>query len=92
MDLRKFPYLKKIGWKGFVDGPESGLHTVSAHLEGLTRQMGMATPLAQEEYEFMYKTLAENQCIQRLAYHWARLIELLYAAERAVELKSKTQK
>ncbi len=22
----KFPYLKKVGWKGFVDGPESGVY------------------------------------------------------------------
>ena len=21
----KFPYLKKVGWQGFVDGPESGI-------------------------------------------------------------------
>jgi len=46
----------------------------------------MATPLAQEEYEFMYKTLGGKPVHSTLAYHWARLIELLYAAERAVEL------
>jgi F420-non-reducing hydrogenase large subunit len=46
---------------------------------------GMATPLAQAEYEVMYKTLG-RPVHGTLAFHWARLIELLYAAERAVEL------
>ena len=47
---------------------------------------GMATPLAQEEYEKFYSTLGGKPVHQRLATHWARLIELLYAAERIVEL------
>ena len=46
----------------------------------------MATPLAQEEYERFYSTLGGKPVHQRLATHWARLIELLYAAERWVEL------
>jgi len=46
----------------------------------------MATPLAQTEYEVMYKTLGGKPVHGTLAFHWARLIELLYAAERAVEL------
>jgi F420-non-reducing hydrogenase large subunit len=25
----KFPFLKKIGWKGFVDGAESGIYSVA---------------------------------------------------------------
>jgi F420-non-reducing hydrogenase large subunit len=81
----KFPYLKKIGWKGFVDGPESGAYRVGP-LGRLNAADGMATPLAQEEYEFMYKTLGGKPVHSTLAYHWARLIELLYAAERALEL------
>jgi F420-non-reducing hydrogenase large subunit len=48
----------------------------------------MATPLAQEEYDKFYKTLGGKPVHQRLATHWARLIELLYAAERWVELAS----
>ncbi|TRO47157.1 Ni/Fe hydrogenase subunit alpha, partial [Candidatus Bathyarchaeota archaeon] len=47
---------------------------------------GMATPLAQAEYETMYKTLGGKPVHGTLAFHWARLIELLYATERAVEL------
>ena len=81
----KFPYLKKIGWKGFVDGPESGAYRVGP-LGRLNAADGMATPLAQEEYEFMYKTLGGKPVHSALAYHWARLIELLYASERALEL------
>ncbi|OQY83068.1 MAG: hypothetical protein B6D40_07650 [Anaerolineae bacterium UTCFX3] len=48
----------------------------------------MATPLAQAEYERFYSTLGGKPVHQRLATHWARLIELLYAAERWVELAS----
>jgi F420-non-reducing hydrogenase large subunit len=81
----KFPYLKKIGWKGFIDGPESGAYRVGP-LGRLNAADGMATPLAQEEYEFMYKTLGGKPVHSTLAYHWARLIELLYASERALEL------
>ncbi len=46
----------------------------------------MATPRAQEEYEKFYQTLGGKPVHQRLAIHWARLIELLYSAERIVEL------
>ncbi|MCS7114796.1 MAG: Ni/Fe hydrogenase subunit alpha [Nitrososphaerota archaeon] len=81
----KQPYLKKVGWKGFVDGPDSGAYRVGP-LARLNAADGMATPLAQEEYKLMYKTLGGKPVHSTLAYHWARLIELLYAAERAVEL------
>lgn len=80
----KFPYLKKVGWKGFVDGSDSGAFRVGP-LGRLNASNGMATPLAQEEYDLMFKTLG-RPVHSTLAYHWARLIELLYAAERAVEL------
>jgi len=81
----KFPYLKKIGWKGFVDGEDSGIYTATP-LSRLNAADGMATPLAQEQYEKFYATLGGKPVHQRLATHWARLIELLYAAERWVEL------
>ncbi len=81
----KMPYLKKVGWKGFVDGADSGVYRVGP-LGRLNVADGMATPLAQEEYELMYKTLGGKPVHSTLAFHWARLIELLYAAERAVEL------
>ncbi len=46
----------------------------------------MATPRAQEAYEEFYKTLGGKPVHQTLATHWARLVELLYATERWVEL------
>ena len=81
----KLPYLKKVGWRGLVDGPESGVYRVGP-LGRLNAADGMATQLAQEEYERMYKTLGGKPVHATLAFHWARLIELMYAAERALEL------
>jgi F420-non-reducing hydrogenase large subunit len=81
----KLPYLKKIGWKGFVDGAGSGVYRVGP-LGRLNASDGMATPLAQQEYESMYETLGGKPVHSTLAFHWARLIELLYASERALEL------
>ncbi|MEM3356191.1 MAG: Ni/Fe hydrogenase subunit alpha [Candidatus Bathyarchaeia archaeon] len=81
----KLPYLKKVGWNGLTDGLQSGLYRVGP-LGRLNAAEGMATPLAQAEYERMYKTLGGKPVHHTLAYHWARLIELLYAAERALEL------
>jgi len=81
----KMPYLRKIGWKGLVDGPDSGVYRVGP-LGRLNAADGMATPLAQAEYELMYKTLGGKPVHNTLAFHWARLIELQYAAERALEL------
>jgi F420-non-reducing hydrogenase large subunit len=81
----KFPYLKNVGWKGLVDGKDSGIY-MATPLSRLNASDGMATPLAQAEYERFYTTLGGKPVHQRLATHWARLIELLYAAERWVEL------
>jgi F420-non-reducing hydrogenase large subunit len=81
----KFPYLKKVGWKGFVDGKDSGLFR-STPLSRLNAADGMATPLAQEAYEKFYSTLGGKPVHQTLATHWARLVELLYAAERLLQL------
>jgi len=82
----KFPYLKKVGWKGFVDGKDSGVY-VSSPLSRLNASDGMATPLAQAQYEEFFAALGKP-VHHRLATHWARLIELLYSAERIVELAS----
>lgn len=81
----KFPYLKKIGWKGFVDGQDSGVYHATP-LSRLNAADGMATPLAQKEYEKMYETLGGKPVHATLAMHWARLIELLYSSERCLEL------
>ena len=81
----KYPYLRKLGWKGFVGGPDSGIYRVGP-LGRLNASEGMATPLAQREYKRMYETLGGKPVHSTLAFHWARLIELLYAAERCLEL------
>ena len=83
--VEPWTYLKNVGWKGFVDGPDSGVY-MATPLSRLNASDGMATPLAQAEYEKFYATLGGKPGHQRLAIHWARLIELLYAAERWVEL------
>lgn len=80
----KFPYLSKIGWNGFNDGKESGIYRVGP-LGRLNASDGMATPLADEEYKRMYDMLGKP-VNSTLAFHWARLIEILYAAERLMEL------
>lgn len=81
----KFPYLKNVGWKGLVDGPESGIYRV-APLARLNVASGMATEAAQAEYEKMYEVLGGKPVHNTLAFHWARLVELVYAAERCLEL------
>jgi F420-non-reducing hydrogenase large subunit len=81
----KFTYLKKVGWKGLTDGPESGVYRVGS-LGRLNASDGMATPLANEEYKRMFETLGGKPVNSTLAFHWARLVELLYAAEHALEL------
>jgi F420-non-reducing hydrogenase large subunit len=47
---------------------------------------GMATPLAQREYERFYDIVGHKPAHNTLLYHWARLIEVLYTAERLVTL------
>jgi len=81
----KFPFLKKVGWKGMVEGNDSGIYRVNS-LARLNVADGMATPLAQAEYEKMYDTLGGKPVHATLAFHWARLIELLYAAEHLLDL------
>ena len=88
----KFPYLKDVGWKGFVDGKDSGVYCATP-LSRLNASDGMATPKAQEAFEKLYETLGSKKVNgryqpvhHRLATHWARLVELLYAAERMLEL------
>ena len=81
----KFPYLKKIGWKGFVEGQDSGVYQATP-LSRLNASDGMATPIAQQEYERMYKVLGGKPVHNTLAMHWARLVELIYSAEHLLEL------
>jgi len=81
----KFPYLTKVGWRGLVEGKESGVYKATP-LARLNVADGMATPAAQAEYRRMYETLGGKPVHSTLATHWARLVELLYASERMLEL------
>jgi F420-non-reducing hydrogenase large subunit len=85
----KMPFLKDVGWKGFVDGASSGIYRVGP-LGRINVCEGYTTPLAQAEYEAFRKTVKDlgvtGPVHHTLAYHWARVIELQYATERMLEL------
>ncbi len=92
-----YSYLKAIGWKGLVDGRDSGVF-VASPLSRMNAAEGMATPRAQAEYEQFFDALVAEEGARYLSTgpgralhhvlstHWARLIEMLYATERIVEL------
>ncbi len=74
----KFPFYKKMGYpKGiYRTGP----------LGRLNVSKGITTPLANAELK-NFKKLGKNGIVEgSLYYHYARLIELLYAIERAHQL------
>jgi F420-non-reducing hydrogenase large subunit len=81
----KFPYAKTWG-EGFdmdLSAPKGIYRTNTlARLNVCDR---MATPLAQAEFEEFRKAFG-RPAQQTLLYHYARLIELLYNAELAVQL------
>jgi NAD-reducing hydrogenase large subunit len=74
----KFPYYKKLGYPdgSYRVGPLGRLNAAEK----------MATPLAQKEYE-IFQGLRNGQVVEgTLYYHYARLIEDLYAVERAGQI------
>lgn len=74
----KFPYYRKMGWPGGVYrvGP-LGRCNVATHI---------TTPLANEELK-NFKSINSGKPVEgTLWYHYARLIEDLYAAERAKQI------
>lgn len=81
----KFCYLKPLGWHGFEEGPKSSVYAV-APLARLNVSGGMATPNAQAAYEEYFTALGGKPVHHTLANHWARVVEMVYAAERMVEL------
>ena len=84
----KFPYLRKVGYKGLVDGPESGIYRATP-LSRLNVADSISTPIANEafqEYKDLFKSLGVTGPVHfTLATHWARIIEMIYAAERCLE-------
>ena len=81
----KFCYLKPLGWKGFEDGPQTSIYSV-APLARLNAADGMRTPLAQKAADEYFATLGGKPVHHTLANHWARVVEMIQAAENIVEL------
>ena len=88
----KFPFLKQVGWKGLRDGADSGVYCATP-LARLNVADGLGTPRAQEEFEKFREAFhagsssgGRQPVHHRLDTHWARLIELLCAAEHMLEL------
>ena len=81
----KAPYLKKLGWKGFVDGDGTSVYSVGP-LARANVGKGFDTPLAQEAYEEMIEFFGGKPIHNIFAYHWARAIELLYAGEKVKQI------
>ena len=76
----RLTHLRKLGWNGLIEGDGTSLYRVGP-LARLNVADGMATPLAQKEYEQMFDALGGKPSHHTLAFHWARLIETLQAAE-----------
>jgi len=85
----KFCYFKPVGWKGLVDGKDSGIYRATP-LSRLNVSKGFTTPLAQAEFEKYHGTFRDlgvkGPVHFTMATHWARVIELLYASEKLLEL------
>lgn len=86
----KFPYLVDFGWQGLRAGPNSGIYRVGP-LARLNVAERMATPLAQEEYERFLDFFGEKPVHATFAYHWARLIEMVQAAESVLRLSKEQE-
>ncbi|HEX7363661.1 MAG TPA: Ni/Fe hydrogenase subunit alpha [Dehalococcoidia bacterium] len=76
----RLTHLRKVGWNGLNDDAGTSLYRVGP-LARLNVAESMYTPLAQKEYEAMFDILGGKPSHHTLAYHWARLIEALQAAE-----------
>lgn len=74
----KFPFYKKMGWP-------DGVYRVGP-LGRLNVAERIATPLANEEFQ-NFKAIGDGKPVEgTLWYHYARLIETVYSAERIKEL------
>jgi F420-non-reducing hydrogenase large subunit len=80
----KFPYAKNWGeFSMDLENPSAIYRTNSLARINVCDQI--STPLAQKEFEEFREKFGRPAQLT-LLYHWARLIELLYNAEKAVEL------
>jgi F420-non-reducing hydrogenase large subunit len=80
----KLTFLRAKGWTGFEEGEASGLYRVGP-LARLNVARAMATPRAEAERRRLFDALGWP-AHQTLAFHWARLVEALQAAEAVEEL------
>jgi F420-non-reducing hydrogenase large subunit len=80
----KLTFLRAKGWTGFEEGEASGLYRVGP-LARLNVARAMATPRAEAERRRLFEALGWP-AHQTLAFHWARLVEALQAAEAVEEL------
>jgi NAD-reducing hydrogenase large subunit len=74
----KFPFLKKLG-------PEQGWYRVGS-LARLNTCDRIDTPLAEQRRGEFFRAMGGRPNNMTMAYHWARLIEVLHAAEKIREL------
>jgi F420-non-reducing hydrogenase large subunit len=81
----KFCYLKPVGWKGFTEGENSGIYAV-APLARLNAADQMATPLAEKARQEFFDVLGGRPVHHTLANHWARVVEMIQAGEKMIEL------
>ncbi len=76
----KVTYLKKAGWRGFVEDEHLYLVGPIARLNSAE----IDTPLAKEAAEMLF---SNEYPVRNVMYnHWARAVEVLYAAEKLVEI------
>jgi F420-non-reducing hydrogenase large subunit len=81
----KFPYLRALGFHGFEEGAHNGIYRVGP-LGRVNASRAMATPRAEEERQRMVEALGGLPIHRTLAFHWARLVEMLQAAETVARL------
>lgn len=78
----KFPFLKRIGWKGLEEGADSGVYRVGPLPRSHVGTYG--TPLAAEAQKAMHDVVGKPTDLL-MANHWTRLVEMLNAAEIMLE-------
>jgi F420-non-reducing hydrogenase large subunit len=86
----KIPYLREIGWKGFSGGMDSGIYRVGP-LARLNVAQSIRTPLAQAAFDAYREFFAADVIHATFAFHWARVIEMLAAAENVLEILSRPE-
>lgn len=78
----KFPYFKPSGWKGFSEesvirvGPLARINIVDK----------IPSEKAGEEYGKMIDFFGEKPIHNTIAYHWARVVEVVYCIEKMLEI------